>query len=68
MADTIVYTETTIFSPPETHVSEAPYQIAIVDLPGGGRHTVRILGEAVRIGDRVVLAEERDGVSFYRKA
>ena len=61
-----VYTETTVYSPPEAYVADAPYQLAIVETDAG-RVTARILGEAVRIGDRVVLAEERGGVPYYRK-
>ena len=49
-----------------------PYQLAIIDLDHGGRATVRVLGktaeERARIGDRVIFAEERDGVAYYRKA
>ncbi|HSU31011.1 MAG TPA: OB-fold domain-containing protein [Bryobacteraceae bacterium] len=76
-AEGVVYTETTVYSPPQQYVAEAPYQIAIVDLgsspPNGpGRITVRILAdspaERVRIGDRVSFVENRDGVSYFRKA
>lgn len=67
----VVYTETTVFSPPEKYAADAPYQLAILDVPGE-RLTVRILGNApsdrVRIGDEVVFVEERDGVRFFRKA
>jgi len=67
-----VYTETVIFSPPEQYAADAPYQIAIIDIEGGGRHTVRVLGkqesDRARIGDRVTFVEERDGVRYYRKA
>lgn len=68
----IVYTETIVFSPPEQFASDAPYQIAIIDLEEGGRTTVRVLGkdanERAQIGDRVEFVEQRDGVSYYRKA
>jgi uncharacterized OB-fold protein len=63
-----VYTETTVFSPPEAYVNDAPYQLIIVTLDEGGRLTGRVLGDAVRIGDRVVLAEARDGVPYFKKA
>lgn len=67
----VVYTETIVFSPPERYASDAPYQLAIVDLENGERKTVRIVGreahERARIGERVVFAEERDGVEYYRK-
>ena len=62
-----VYTETVVHAAPEAFVHEAPYQTAIVSLDEGGRVTGRILGEHVRIDDRVVLAETRDGVPFFRK-
>lgn len=67
----VVYTETVVHAPPEQFASDAPYQLAIIDLSEGGRSTVRILGksdtERARIGDRVEFVEERDGVSYYRK-
>lgn len=63
-----IYTETVIHSAPEAFVSEAPYQTAIVTLDGGGRVTARIAGARVAIDDRVVEAEEREGVPFFRKA
>ena len=39
----------------------------IVTLDGGGRVTGRISGERVAIDDRVVLAEERNGVPYFTK-
>ena len=67
-----IYTETIVHSPPEQYASDAPYQLAIIDLDRGGRLTVRVLGrephERASIGDRVVFVEERDGVAYYRKA
>ncbi len=67
----VVYTETVVHAAPEAFLSEAPYQLAIVELEGGGRRTVRILArtesERVRIGDRVEFAELREGIPFYRK-
>ena len=63
-----VYTETTIYSPPEAFLADAPYQLAIVELPGGNRTTGRVLGDAVHIGDAVELVETRDGIPFFRKA
>ena len=53
-----VYTETVVYSAPEAFVNDAPYQLAIVTLDDGGRVTGRILGDAVRIGDRVSLARK----------
>ncbi|HLH05444.1 MAG TPA: OB-fold domain-containing protein [Bryobacteraceae bacterium] len=70
--DGIVYTETIVHSPPEQFAADVPYQLAIIDLEGGGRTTVRVLGKTeqdrARIGDRVVFVEERGGVAYYRKA
>ena len=63
----VVYTETVVHAAPEQYAAEAPYQLAIVTLDGGGRVTARVAGERVAIGDRVELAEERGGVQFFRK-
>jgi len=62
-----VYTETMIWSAPEAFAAEAPYQTVIVSLDDGGRVTGRVMGERVAIDDRVVEAETRDGVPFFRK-
>jgi uncharacterized OB-fold protein len=64
----VVYTETVIYSAPETFAKEAPYQSAIVTLDGGGRVTGRILGDRVAIDDRVVEVEQRNGVPYFTKA
>jgi uncharacterized OB-fold protein len=73
----IVYTETTIYSPPQQYAADAPYQIAIIDLNKASadaphRITVRILAsspsERVRIGDRVTFVESQNGVAYFRKA
>ena len=63
-----VYTETVVFAPPSQFVDEAPYQIAIVSLDAGGRKTVRIDGDRVAIGDKVVQAEDRAGMPIFKKA
>ena len=63
-----VYTETVVHAAPAQFVADAPYQLAIVDLEGGERRTVRILGGRVQIGDVVEFAEDRHGIAFYRKA
>lgn len=63
----IVYTETVVYAAPAQFVSDAPYQLAIVELEGGARLTTRISGDRVTIGDLVEFAEERDGVPFFRK-
>lgn len=62
----VVFTETVVWAAPEAYVSEAPYQLAIVDIDDGRRSTVRILGDRVQIGDRVEFAEERNGVAYFR--
>lgn len=69
----VVYTETIVHAAPEKFLQDAPYQIAIVELDGGGRITVRILGpneggSTVEIGDRVEFAGSRNGIPFYRKS
>jgi uncharacterized OB-fold protein len=64
----VVYTETVIYSAPEAFAAEAPYQTAIVSLDTGGRVTVRIEGDRVAIGNKVVEAEPREGVPFFEKA
>lgn len=63
-----VYTETVVHAAPEQFLADAPYQLAIVSLEGGGRLTVRVLGARVQIGDAVEFAEERDGIAFFRKS
>ncbi|HEX4232642.1 MAG TPA: OB-fold domain-containing protein [Bryobacteraceae bacterium] len=67
MQSGIVYTETTVYIPPEQYAQQAPYQIAIIDLDGGGRRTVRIRGAEAFIGDRVQFVEESGGVPYYSK-
>ena len=68
MKSGMVYTETVVHAAPEQFVADAPYQLAIVSLEDGGRLTVRVDGERVVIGDRVEFVEERNGISFFRKA
>jgi uncharacterized OB-fold protein len=63
----VIYTETVVHAAPAEFVADAPYQLAIVSLDSGGRLTARITGERVKIGDKVTFAEERTGVSFFRK-
>jgi len=62
-----IYTETVVHLAPEAFAAQAPYQIVIVALEGGGRVTGRILGERVTIDDRVTLAETHEGVPYFRK-
>ena len=64
--DGVIYTETIVHAAPEQYAADAPYQLAIVELDGGGRVTARILGRAL-IGERVTFVEERGGVAYYRK-
>jgi uncharacterized protein len=64
----VVYTETVVHAAPEQFVADAPYQLAIVSLDDGGRLTVRIDGDRVAISDRVEFVDDRNGISFYRKA
>jgi uncharacterized OB-fold protein len=63
-----IYTETLVHAPPEQFVNDAPYQLVIVSLDGGGRVTGRVVGDRVAIGDRVSFAEDRGGVPFFRRA
>ena len=62
-----IYTETVVYSATEAFAADVPYQTAIVTLDAGGRVTGRILGERVRIDDRVARVELRDGVPFFGK-
>jgi uncharacterized OB-fold protein len=64
--DGVVYTETVVHAAPEQYAADAPYQLAIIELDGGGRVTGRILDRA-QIGERVRFVEERNGVGYYRK-
>lgn len=64
----VIYTETVVYAPPEQFAADAPYQLVIVALEDGKRLTARILGDRVSIGDAVELAENRNNISFFRKA
>lgn len=64
----VIYTETTVYAPPEQFAADAPYQLAIITLEDGKRLTARILGGRVSIGDAVELAENRNGISFFHKS
>jgi uncharacterized OB-fold protein len=63
-----VYTETVVHLPPTRFTADAPYQVAIVTLDDGERLTARIEGERVAIDDRVVEAESRHDIPFFRKS
>ena len=62
-----VYTETLIHAAPREFVAEAPYQLIIVTSDDGKRTTGRSAGERLAIGDRVELAQEKNGVPYFRK-
>jgi uncharacterized OB-fold protein len=64
----VIYTETTVFAPPEQFAADAPYQLVIVALEDGKRLTARISGDRVLIGDAVELAETHNDISFFKKA
>ena len=64
--DGVVYTETVVHAAPEQYAADAPYQLAIIELDGGERTTVRIL-DRTEIGERVRFVEERNGVAYYHK-
>ena len=63
----VIYTETTVFAPPEQFAADAPYQLVIVALEDGKRLTARILGDRVAIGDAVEPAESRNNIAFFHK-
>ena len=64
--DGTVYTDTVIHSAPEAFMADAPYQMAIVSLDGGGRRTGRVRGGRVKIDDRVRLAETTpNGIDWF---
>jgi len=63
--DGVIYTETIVHAAPEQYAADAPYQLAIIELDGGGRITARMLNRA-QIGERVTFVEERVGVAYYR--
>ena len=58
----VVYTETVIHSAPEAFIHDAPYQMVIVSLEGGGRRTGRVrAGGRLQIGrcDPAEVSEQR---------
>jgi uncharacterized OB-fold protein len=63
----IVYTDTIVHLAPERFAADVPYQVIIVKLDDGSRLTARVDGERVAIDDRVVEAEARDGIPYFRK-
>ena len=67
MRSGVVYTETVVHLAPERFAADVPYQVIIVKLDDGSRLTARVEGERVAIDDRVVEAEARDGIPYFRK-
>lgn len=63
----VIYTETTVYAPPEQFAADAPYQLVIVTLEDNKRLTARVLGERVAIGDAVEFAESRNDIPFFHK-
>ena len=61
-----VYTETVVWSPPEAFAKDVPYQLVIVTLENGKRVTGRTVAGRVTIGDAVELAEERNGIPYFK--
>jgi uncharacterized OB-fold protein len=63
-----IYTETAVHLAPERFAADVPYQVAIINLDGGGRLTARIEGERVAIGDNVAETRTEGGISYFRKS
>lgn len=63
----VVYTDTVVHLAPERFAADVPYQIVIVKCDDGSRVTARVEGARVAIDDRVVEAEARDGIPYFRK-
>ncbi len=64
----VVYTETVVHSAPQAFVNDAPYQVAIIVLDGGGRITARVEGDPASVGERVDFVEYRSGIPFFSRA
>ena len=64
----IIYTETVVWSPPEAFAKDVPYQLVIVTLEEGKRITGRMLGDRAAIDDAVELAEDRQGIPYFKKS
>jgi uncharacterized OB-fold protein len=62
-----VYTETVVHAAAERFAAEAPFQVIIVDLDGGGRLTARADGPRLSIGDAVTEVAASDRVPHFRK-
>ena len=61
-----VYTETVVWSPPEAFAKDVPYQLVIVSLENGKRVTGRTVADRLAIGEAVELAEERNGIPYFK--
>jgi len=69
MSGGTIYTETLVHSAPEQFVNEAPYQLIIVTLDGGGKITGRMASnDRVGIGDHVAFDHDRNGTPYFRKS
>ena len=62
-----IYTETVVHAAPERFTADAPYQVVIVDIEGGGRITARVAGDAVAIGDAVVEVAPSGDIPYFQK-
>ena len=50
----VVYSVTRLHAAGEAFEQELPFQLAVIELPGNVRTTVRIVGSPVEIGDKVI--------------
>jgi len=62
-----VYTETIVHAAPDRFTADAPYQVVIVDLAGGGRITARIKGQTVAIDDPVIEIDPQEEIPYFQK-
>ena len=67
MRSGVVYTDTVVHLAPERFAADVPYQVIIVKLDDGSRVTARVDGERVAINDRVIEADVRDGIPYFKK-
>lgn len=63
-----VYSCTMLHAAAEPFEKRLPFQIAIIELEGGPRLTVRIQGKPVGIGDPVQQVEEKEGIWIFSAA
>lgn len=67
----VVYSFTTIYTPPEAFAAEAPYDIAMIELAEKLKATVRLLkdeGQEITIGGPVTFISEEGGKLVFRLA